>query len=408
MQVNAGRKLIKLAKLCRGAKVYDVAVAGVGVAGAFTLRALSKKLRVVGIDKREKLGYPVECGELVPTKEEMKSLLPDLEDYSLFDIPERYVSNKTSLFEFVIPNGKSVRIEFDMLVINRDRFISEVAEKSGHEIRKRTKIIGYDSRSHSLMLRNLNRMEDYSIKAKVIVASDGANSRIAKSLGVWKYEIASAKQYVMEGVECDEDTVYMYVGSKIAPGGYAWIIPKGDGVANVGVGIRQSYLSKGDSIHKVLDRFVKEYPYSSKYLKRAEVIGKIGAVAPVDRPLDRTVFDGVMLVGDSASMILSHVAAGIPVSMVAGDTAGRVINCYFSGEMKLEDYEKIWREKLFSTMIRSYRIKQLWDKISGTDERLCRYFRFIGKRDMADILRSRIPVKLRLAEPLIPVMNKIF
>ncbi len=388
--------------------MYDVAVAGVGIAGAFTLRALSKKLRVTGIDKREKLGYPVECGELVPTKEEMKSLLPDLEDYSIFDIPERYVSNKTRRFEFVVPNGKSVEVEFDMLVINRDRFISEVAEKSGHEIRKRTKILGYDSKNHSLKLRDLNRMEDYSLKAKVIVASDGANSRIAKTLGVWKYEIASAKQYVMEGVECEEDTVYMYVGSKIAPGGYAWIIPKGKGVANVGVGIRQSFLTKGDSIHRVLDRFVKEYPYSSRYLKRAEVTGKIGAVAPVDKPLDRTVFDRVLLVGDSASMILSHVAAGIPVSMVAGDIAGRVINGYFNGEMELEEYERIWREKLFSTMMRSYRIKQLWDKISGTDERLCRYFRFIGKKDMANILRSRIPVKLRLAEPLIPFMNKVF
>ncbi len=388
--------------------MYDVAVAGVGIAGAFTLRTLSKKLRVAGIDKREKLGYPVECGELVPTKEEMKSLLPDLEDYSIFDIPEKYVSNKTSRFEFVVPNGKSVEVEFDMLVINRDRFISEVAEKSGHEIRKRTKILGYDPENHSLKLRDLNRMEDYSLKAKVLVASDGANSRIAKTLGVWKYEIASAKQYVMEGVECEEDTVYMYVGSKIAPGGYAWIIPKGKGVANVGVGIRQSFLTKGDSIHRVLNRFVKEYPYSSKYLKRAKVTGKIGAVAPVDKPLDRTVFDRVMLVGDSASMILSHVAAGIPVSMVAGDIAGRVINGYFNGEMELEEYERIWREKLFSTMMRSYRIKQLWDKISGTDERLCRYFRFIGKKDMADILRSRIPVKLRLAEPLIPVMNKIF
>ncbi len=377
---------------------YDVAVAGIGVAGAFTLRALSKKLRVVGIDKREKLGYPVECGELIPTKSEMKRLLPKLGDYSLFEIPEKYKSNKTKYFEFVIPNGKNVEIEFEMLVINRDKFISDVAESSGHEIRKRTKIIDYNGK---LRLRDLRSMKDYELDAEVVVASDGANSRIAKSLGVWKYEIAAAKQYVMSGVNCREDTVYMFVGSDIAPGGYAWIIPKGNGVANVGVGIRQRFLKRGDNIHKVLERFVREYPYSSQYLRKAEIINKIGAVAPVDKPLNKTVFDKVLLVGDSASMILSHVAAGIPISMIAGDIAGNVINDYFEGKKNLDEYDSAWREKMLDAMMRSYRIKQLWDKISKTDEKLCKYFRFIGKGDMCAILRSKIPLKLRIAEKFI-------
>ncbi len=383
--------------------MYDVAVAGVGIAGAFALNSLSKKLRVVGIDKREKLGYPVECGELVPTKREMKNLLPKLGDYSLFDIPEKFKSNKTEYFEFVIPNGKSIEIEFEMLVINRDKFISSVAENSGHEIKRKTRIMDYDGK---LRLKDPN--STYELEAKVIIASDGANSKIAKKLGVWNYEIAAAKQYVMKDVECDESTVYMFVGSKIAPGGYAWIIPKGNGIANVGVGIRLNYLEKGDSIHKVLERFVREYPYSSKYLKKAEIIEKIGAVAPVDKPLSKTVFDKILLVGDSASMILSHVAAGIPISMVAGDIAGKVVNEYFEGKASLEDYDYMWREKMLDAMMNSYRIKQLWDKISETDERLCRYFKFIGKKDMSAILRSRIPLKLRLAEKAVPLLNVIF
>ncbi len=385
--------------------MYDVAVAGVGIAGAFALRTLSKELRVIGIDRRERLGYPVECGELVPTKREMRELLPKLGDYSLFDLPERYVSNRTKFFEFVIPNGKSVEIEFEMLVINRDRFIEETAEKSGHEIKKKAKIVDYEQ--GRLKLRDVESQKEFSIEAKVVIASDGANSRIAKKLGVWNYEIAMAKQYVMSGVECDEDTVYMFVGSKIAPGGYAWIIPKGNGIANVGVGIRKRFLGK-DSIHRVLDRFIKEYPYSSRYTKKAEVIGKIGAVAPVDRPLERTVYDRTLLVGDSASMILSHVAAGIPISMIAGDIAGKVVNDWFEGKAELLDYDRMWREKMLDAMMRSYKIKQLWDRISETDERLCRYFRFIGKRDMEAILRSKIPAKLRIAEPFIPLMNAIF
>ena len=120
----------------------DVAVAGVGIAGAFTLRQLSKSLEVVGIDKREKLGYPVECGEIIPTKKEMKVLLPTLDDYSLFDIPKRFESNRTKEVHFVLPDGKTFEVDFEFHVVNRDRMIQTIAEESGHELMLKTRIKG--------------------------------------------------------------------------------------------------------------------------------------------------------------------------------------------------------------------------------------------------------------------------
>ncbi len=377
----------------------DVAVVGVGVAGAFALRSLSKKLNVVGIDKRQKPGYPVECGEIIPTKEEMKELLPDLEDYSLFDIPKRFESNKTKAFAFVLPNGKTYTVDFEMHVLQRDKFIQTVAAESGHKLMLNSRVS--DFRDSTVKLANGEEMT-----AKVVVASDGANSKIAKRLGVWNYELASAKQYVMKDVECDEDTVYMYVGNRIAPGGYAWIIPKGDGIANVGVGLRQKFAKAvGINIHQALDTFVKEFPYSSCFLKKSEIIGKIGAVVPVSLPIEKTIYGNVIFTGDSASMILSHVGAGIPTSMIAGDIAGRVISGYLEGKNGLEEYEELWRNALFRVMERSYFIKSMWDRISDNDKRLVRYFALIGNRDMSMILRSRVPLKLKMAVPLIPLLN---
>lgn len=376
----------------------DVAVVGVGVAGAFALRALSKDLNVVGIDKRQTLGYPVECGEIIPTKKEMRELLPDLEDYSLFDIPKRFESNRTKAFAFILPNGKTYTVDFEMHVLRRDEFIQSIAHNSGHKLLLGLRVSDFDS--------NLHLSSGKEVKAKVVIASDGANSKIAKKLGVWKYELASAKQYVMKGVECDEDMIYMYVGNKIAPGGYAWIIPKGDGIANVGVGLRPKFAKI--SIHKALDTFVGEHPYSSQFLKKAEVIGKIGAVVPVSLPLERTVYGNVIFAGDSASMILSHVGAGIPTSMIAGDIAGKVVNRYFKEGCSLQDYESLWRRAMFDAMKRSNFIKNLWDKIASCDERLCKYFTLIGNRDMGMILRSRVPLKLKVMAPFIPLLNLVF
>jgi geranylgeranyl reductase family protein len=375
--------------------MVDVAIAGVGVAGAFTLRALSKDLDVVGIDKRSRLGYPVECGEIIPTKREMKLLLPDLDDYSLFDIPKRFESNRTKEFQFVLPNGKTFHVDFEMHVVRRDEMIESVAMESKHEIMLGVRVT--DFRDGELVLSN-----GEAVKPEVVVASDGANSKIAKKMGLWNYSIVPSKQYLMRNVECDEDVIYMYVGKDIAAGGYAWIIPKGDGYANVGIGFRREFAKPGDNIHKALDRFVKEYPYSSPMLKNAEVVQKVGAVVPVDLPLSKAVYGNVVFVGDSASMIISHVGAGIPTSMVAGDIAGRVINEYFEGG-SLEKYDELWKKAMLEVMERSYFIKRLWDRISDTDEKVVRYFRLVSDRDMWMILRSRVPFKLRVAS-LFPLL----
>ena len=377
---------------------YDVVVAGVGVAGAFTLMHLSKNVNAVGIDRREKLGYPVECGEIIPSKKEMEILLPDLDDHSIFEIPEKFAVNKTERFVFVLPDGREIEVDFDMLVLNRDEMIQSVAENSGHEL-----ILG--------------KRFDYSdgivvdgerISSKVIVASDGANSVIRRRMNAGSFEISPAKQYVMEGFEGDEKAIYMYVGRKISAGGYAWIIPKGNGIANVGVGFRQEYAEKGDNIHIALDRFVRKWVHSSEMLKNATVKSKIGAVVPVDRPIRKTVFGKVIFTGDSASMVISHVGAGIPTSMVAGRIAGEVISEYLDGECSLDLYETLWRKAMLKPMENGYFIKRMWDEMAVRDERVVRYFRLVSKKDMSAILISKLPMKVKIARFLMPFLNLIF
>ena len=211
----------------------------------------------------------------------------------------------------------------------------------------------------------------------------------------------------MRGVECDEDVVYMYIGRKISPGAYAWIIPKGNGVANVGIGFRPRYADKRDTIVKALDRFVREYPYSSPFLKKAEVVSSIGAVVPIDLPFDRAVYGNVLFAGDSASMVISHVGGGIPPSMVAGDAAARVINGYFDGENGLEEYDRLWKKYLYQPLMNAYYLKRLWDRFSSSDEKITRILSLASNADMGKILRCRIPRKIRLISPLLPLIERL-
>jgi len=369
----------------------DVVVAGIGIAGAFALRSLSKDLEVVGIDKREKLGFPVKCGEIIPTRREMESLLPGLYDYSLFEIPRRFESNRTKKVCFNT-GKKEFWFDFEFHVVRRDEMIQTIASESGHRIEVKTVVRGF--REGKLITNGVY------YDPKVLLACDGANSKIAKELGFWNYELSSAKQYVMSDVECEEDTVYMFIGKEIAPGAYAWIIPKGNGYANVGVGFRRRFSS--ESVHKVLERFVKEYPHSSRFLKRAKPVSKVGAVVPIDRPLRKAVHGNVLFVGDSASMIICHTGGGIPISMIAGDLAGRVVNEYFEGG-SLEDYDYLWKRYLGKALMTSYKIKKSWDALLKS-RILYGMINWANEKDMEEIFHCKMPLKLRLIYPLLRLL----
>ena len=53
--------------------------------------------------------------------------------------------------------------------------------------------------------------------------------------------IAINYEYLMTNLAVDQSVTEMYVGTELAPGGYGWIIPRGNRSANVGIGIRTSY-----------------------------------------------------------------------------------------------------------------------------------------------------------------------
>jgi flavin-dependent dehydrogenase len=57
--------------------MYDVVVVGAGPGGSTTARfAAERGLKVLMLDKRREIGYPVQCGEFMPDTNEMKRMFP--------------------------------------------------------------------------------------------------------------------------------------------------------------------------------------------------------------------------------------------------------------------------------------------------------------------------------------------
>jgi digeranylgeranylglycerophospholipid reductase len=154
----------------------------------------------------------------------------------------------------------------------------------------------------------------------------------------------------------DQTMCIFYTGTTVAPGGYAWIFPRGNGEANFGLGIIGNKSGAGKAreyLTKLIDR---ELPGARTYNLHC------GGV-PVTRYMRPLVREGAMLVGDAARQVNCISGAGIHYSLYAGKLAGTLAAKAIgpSGAVdyrSLRRYETEWKKTYGNQQERSYALKE--------------------------------------------------
>jgi digeranylgeranylglycerophospholipid reductase len=193
------------------------------------------------------------------------------------------------------------------------------------------------------------------------VGADGFESQVGRWAGIdtnlAPRDVTSCFQYRLTNIKHDPDYTEFIVGS-MAPGGYVWIFPKDEETANVGIGVQLTKLKNPADVKRYLDRYVKRDPR----LNRGKPLELVSGAVSICAPIDRTVGDGVMLVGDAARQIDPVTGGGISNSCRAGKVAGEVLAMAtrekdFS-ERSLSRYEKGWRDLMENHLYRNWMAKE--------------------------------------------------
>jgi digeranylgeranylglycerophospholipid reductase len=381
---------------------HDVVVVGAGPAGSMAARTAARSgANVLLLDRRRELGVPVQCGEALSED--------PLKDLGIKPDP-RWIAGRTNAVKIVSPSGIAVRI-YEKKIVGKmgyildrkvfDKHLATLAAKEGADVRVGTVVDGLMMENGKIKGVKAHGIEGrLEFQADVVIAADGVGSRIARWAGfntaLKLVDIESGVQFQMVGIDFESSfTMEFYLGSKIAPGGYAWIFPKGEDMANVGLGVLGSKAER--SAFEYLQEFVKRTPG----LQKGKIIEINGGGVPVGGPIKKTVKDNLLIIGDAARQVNALTGGGIDLAMRAGDIAGDVAaKAVAEGnttEKRLKEYEKRWREKMGRSLERYLRAKNVL--ISLSDEDLDELAKALSKVKFENISLTAMLKSLLKANP---------
>ncbi len=351
----------------------DVLVVGAGPAGATAAEhAAIRGIDVLLIERKRELGVPVACGEFLPTAQEVRRIFPGAEDIdALRRVPADLVALETHKLRLYSPNLRLYEIDFEGFTTFRDRFDRHLvanAEKAGARLVTDCSFFSLED--------GVAKTSKGDIEAKVIIGADGPLSRVAASLDLPKNKVlCPALTAYAEG---DFDPVpEMYFGG-MAPGGYAWILPKRRG-ANVGVGVSP--------------RFAREKvgEYFKKFTDSREMsIGRpVGKYVPMGGPVRPNFAGKGLIVGDAAGHVMPVNGGGIPIALICGRIAGKAAADHVLSGTPLSRYADACRRQVEGPLRTALRTKALAGLVWGSDWRLGTAMKLIGKRRMGNILRCK-------------------
>lgn len=325
---------------------YDIVVAGGGPSGLQFAREISKRTdhSIAVLEAHE---------ELSDNDKSTGGTFHQVIDG--FDIPDRVIMDSSPDVIFEGPET-SERLEIPNYVLDFPSFVDYLgtdAADHGTDIYTGTRVTGPILENGTVGgVTCEGQADDSKFFADIVVDATGPAGTLTTELGMWDAGAAQrgiGKEYEAKG-EFDCDSMLFCFDHNVAPGGYAWVFPGGDGIFKIGVcWVNDFYERNSPPDDGPIDEYVDNWVESDERWHVEDVRAVHAGEAVSDNSINQRADDGIVAVGDSVSSINPLFGEGIRPGMEsAAMAADVVIDALEDGDTSrdaLSEYEQRWNRQ---------------------------------------------------------------
>jgi flavin-dependent dehydrogenase len=214
-------------------------------------------------------------------------------------------------------------------------------------------------------------------EAETVVIATGFGSPLPGRLSLGDindFIIGAQAEVNMSG----SDEVEICFDQKLAPGGFAWLVPTRDNRGLAGLLTRQR---PEQHLEKLLSTLKNQGKIISTKVTRS-----YGAI-PL-RPLPKTYSDRILVVGEAAGQVKPTTGGGLYYGLICADIAADALHQAFQAhdfsKSRLASYHKKWRARLGKELQADYWAHCLYKKLGN--RQIERLYDLIQKNGMSDFI----------------------
>lgn len=346
---------------------YDLVVVGGGPAGSSVAYEAAKNgIKVALLEKEEKIAHSVRT-----------SGVTWIESIKEFGIPDEFY-NPIKNYSFCSPNNEvtitdAIPHAAVLDVRKTYRWLAQQAEKHGADIFLKTNIKDVIKNEDGDIVGVSGTSKDGEVifHSKVVIDASGFSSVVSKSMGfVTQWErFGVGAEYEVMAENVDKETWWLMVGQKYSPAGYAWIFPVGNNIVRIGVGVGKPE-SVVDPTERLKDLMDSKMGPISKLGKITPIEFHYGLI-PNDGLTRKTVYNNLILVGDSAGqanpLVLEGIRYAIKFGRIAGKIASEAIKLGKTDEDALYAYEENWKKDIQAKIKSAGKVQDRWIGLSDEE-----------------------------------------
>lgn len=331
----------------------DVLVVGAGPAGSSAARAAAEAgAKTIFIDKKKEIGVPVQCAECIG-----RFLFP----YLPFKIPKEQLIWKLDGVSFwadgiTIERSGGIWFSYSINRKKIDKWLADNAVNAGAKLLTNAELVDLDVKERYNVRKAMVKTSkgEIIIEPKVIIAADGVDSTVLKLLG---FIIEKEKKcgevlgFEMKNLRLIKPNFGQIFLGDFAPGAYAYIFPKSESTANIGV----ASLFQSKKLEKCVEEFFEKTEVR-KQVKNAVIVEEKSGWAPFSYITDKWVYGNILLVGDTANQNFKPFVEGFLPVIICGDIAGKTASNFVITGKSLNNYPKHVKNKLSGFFAESDRL----------------------------------------------------